>query len=201
MSYILEALRKAQAERERGQVPGLEARPVVNAEPAPSQASNRLVLGLAVGLVLAVLVAALLWGQPTKTAPGPMVLPPVPSTLPASAASAPVAPVASALSLPMVVSAPPVPAVSIPAVPTPAAASTPPAVLRLAQMAPEQRRQLPPLAIGGSMWSENAASRFVIIDGQVLREGDAVAPGLLLERIAAKSAWLRWRDSRIEINF
>jgi len=57
------------------------------------------------------------------------------------------------------------------------------------------------LNVGGSISSEAAAARFVIIDGQVLREGDVVAPGLVLERIAPKSAWLRWRNTRIELVF
>lgn len=35
-----------------------------------------------------------------------------------------------------------------------------------------------------------------MLDGQVLREGDSVAPGLVLERIAQKSAILRWREQR-----
>ena len=54
-------------------------------------------------------------------------------------------------------------------------------------------RQLPPLVSGGSVWSDSAASRFVILDGQVLREGDAVAPGLVLERIERKGVALRSR--------
>ena len=49
------------------------------------------------------------------------------------------------------------------------------------------------------MWSDSAASRFVILDGQVLREGDPVAPGVVLERIERKAAVLRWKDQRIEV--
>ena len=62
-----------------------------------------------------------------------------------------------------------------------------------------QRRELPALTVGGSVWSDSAASRFIIVDGQVLREGDLVTPGLVLERIDRKSAVLRWRDMRLEI--
>ena len=68
-------------------------------------------------------------------------------------------------------------------------------------MPPAQRRELPALSVGGAIWSETPASRFLIIDGQVMREGDAVAPGLVLERIAPKAAWLRWRDLRVELAF
>lgn len=66
----------------------------------------------------------------------------------------------------------------------------------LADLPPAERRELPPLAVGGSVWSDHAPSRFVMLDGQVLREGDSVAPGLVLERIAQKSAILRWREQR-----
>jgi general secretion pathway protein B len=73
--------------------------------------------------------------------------------------------------------------------------------VRLAQLPAEQRRELPPLAVGGSVWSDNASSRFVLLDGQLLHEGDSIAPGLVLERIAPRSAWLRWRGQRIELAF
>jgi general secretion pathway protein B len=38
-----------------------------------------------------------------------------------------------------------------------------------------------------------------MLNGQLVREGDAVAPGLVLERIEPKSAVLRWRDMRISL--
>jgi general secretion pathway protein B len=71
----------------------------------------------------------------------------------------------------------------------------------LAELPPELRSQLPPLAISGSVWSENAASRFVIVNGQVVREGEAAAPGVTLERIGPKAALMRWREQRFEVGF
>jgi general secretion pathway protein B len=92
---------------------------------------------------------------------------------------------------------------SPPAVPSQAAsvASTAaaPRTLTLAQLGPEQRRDLPTLAVGGAVWSESAANRFVLINGQVVREGDSAAPGVTLERIGPKAVWLRWRDLRLEV--
>jgi general secretion pathway protein B len=61
------------------------------------------------------------------------------------------------------------------------------------------RRELPPLVLGGSIWSENAASRFVIVNGQVVREGEAAAPGVLCESVGPKSVVLHWREMRIEV--
>jgi len=71
----------------------------------------------------------------------------------------------------------------------------------IGELPPAQRAELPPLRVGGSVWSDSAPSRFVILDGQVLREGDTVAPSLVLERIDRRSATLRWRERRLEIGF
>ena len=66
-------------------------------------------------------------------------------------------------------------------------------------MSADLRRELPALTVSGAIWSDNAASRFVIVNGQVLREGEAAAPGVLLERIGPKAVFLRWRDWLIEV--
>lgn len=85
------------------------------------------------------------------------------------------------------------------------AASTPAAIVtqvrRLADLPPEQRRELPALAVSGSVWSEQVASRFIVLDGLVLREGDRVAPGLVLVKLAPRAATLRWRGELIELPF
>jgi general secretion pathway protein B len=81
--------------------------------------------------------------------------------------------------------------------PPPAANAVRP--VQLAQLSAELRRELPAMVLGGAIWSDNAASRFVIVNGQVLREGEAAAPGVLLERIGPKAVFLRWRDWRIEV--
>ena len=69
----------------------------------------------------------------------------------------------------------------------------------LQQLAAELRRELPPLVVGGSVWSDHPGSRFVVLDGQVAHEGDTLAPGLVLERIQPRAVLLRWRDMRLEI--
>jgi len=69
----------------------------------------------------------------------------------------------------------------------------------LAQLPPELRRAWPPLVAGGSVYSESPGSRFVILNGQVVREGESPAPGITLERIGPKAAIFRWRDLRVEL--
>lgn len=209
MSYILDALRRSQAERERGQVPGLDARPgAVAAVPAgpPGQRWRRAAMVVALLLVPAL---ALLWWlrQPPSAAPVDVaVVAPAPAPAPAPT-TAPLPPpetatVAPPAPMPIVVSAPPAP----PPVPPPvAAAVAPPAPAAtptrtpLAALTPAQRRELPSLVMGGSIWSDNALSRFVIVNGQVVREGEVAAPGVVVERIEPKLVLLRWRELRLEV--
>lgn len=74
-----------------------------------------------------------------------------------------------------------------------------PTTTRLAALSADQRRDLPPLTVGGSIWSDSAAQRFVIINGQVVHEGESAAPGVTVERIGPRAAVLRWRELRIEV--
>ncbi|MDP2007742.1 MAG: hypothetical protein Q8K45_18875, partial [Rubrivivax sp.] len=115
MSYILDALRRSQAERERGQVPGLEARPAAVAALPDAAAGPPWRWVLLAVMVLGVAALALLWGQrgaapalpagaalrTAETAPRPAAVP-EPAAAPAQA------------TLPVVVSAPvpPPPAVA-----------------------------------------------------------------------------------------
>lgn len=213
MSYILDALRRADAERQQGQVPGLHAAADRPAAPPWTARPALLGWGAAVGVALAGLLVVVWPRTPTQ----PVAVPPTPALPAVAARVAPALPlvVASAASaaalaqLPMVVSAaaPAVPAVmpapsaNRAAAPTASAAAlaAAPKALPLQQLGAEQRRELPRLAVGGSVWSDSAASRFVILDGQVMREGDSVAPGLVLESIQPKAAILRWRELRLEL--
>jgi len=69
----------------------------------------------------------------------------------------------------------------------------------LSDLPPAQRAELPQMLIGGAIYSDQPASRFVVINGLVVREGETAAPGVVLERIAPKSAFIRWREMRIEL--
>ena len=197
MSYILDALRRADAERQQGGVPGLHT-PVSPQSALPAPQSPRLLWGGAAAVLL-ILFGALAWWW---TRPAVVVVNAVASPAAAPAPVIPPAPAAAA-PLPIVVSAAPVPAAvpaAVPTLPASAALALPaPRSVPLQQLASDLRRELPPLVVGGSVWSDSAASRFVILDGQVTREGESVAPGLVLERIQPKAVVLRWRDMRVEI--
>ena len=217
MSYILDALRRAQAERERGQVPGLEARTLVQTPPPP--APRRVMVwvlagSLVAGLLALVALLALRGGPvpatvPVAAQPAPTPATPVPTPAPLPTSPPPIV-VVSAPTVPPSPTAPATALSSTPlaplAMPAPVAAPAPPVpaaggvrAIQLAQLSADLRRELPALTLGGAIWSDNAASRFVIVNGQVLREGEAAAPGVLLERIGPKAVFLRWRDWRIEV--
>ncbi len=121
MSLILDALRRADSERERGSVPGLHAQP---APPRSVEAAPRPRLGprqwIAIGVV-AGLVLALVWYLVGREAPrGPTdVAASKPATLP-TAASAPRRAVAEAPATPVAAAPPRINAAELPVVAEPA---------------------------------------------------------------------------------
>lgn len=245
MSYILDALRRADSERERGSVPGLHTQPVSipQADDSPPRGARPWVWLVAGSLLL--LLGALAWfllarqTLPADRAPlasasaVPVPVPATPTALAAPTAPATsLSPAASSPALPMPMPMPrPVPSVRKPALrPAPgvvnakvpkssaklqAAASAPagsapalaPALAKdariytLNELPDEVRKDLPALQIGGAMYSQTAANRMLIVNGQLFHEGDTLAPGLVLEQIKLRSAVLRLKGYRYGISF
>ncbi len=214
MSYILDALRRADAERERGEVPGLHTQQF-GALPDDDEAPRRprLLIGTIVVLVLA-LAGVLAWNflgggeAAPKTVvaqtPMPVTLSPVLAT---AASQAPiVAPAASplpnsAVKETVATRAPGKPQVRREA---PAESSAAPASDRIytqAELPEAIRRSLPKIAFGGASYSGDKASRMVILNGQVFHEGDTVAPGLVLKQVKQKGAVLAYKGYRYELGF
>ncbi|TDP72838.1 general secretion pathway protein GspB [Roseateles toxinivorans] len=209
MSYILDALRRAESERERGTVPTLSANPAA-ADLADDDVAVRRVrpwVWAGMLLLLAVLGAAaahrLMRGDavPPPTPPSPPAQPAQTQTV---AAAPPPPPAAQAAA----VAPPPVEAIPAPETkprapsrpPAPAAAAERP--LPMASGLPEDiRRQLPPLVAGGAMYSESAAHRILIVNGQLFREGDRIAPELVLEQIRHRGAVLSFKGQRFRISY
>lgn len=210
MSYILDALRKADAERERDPARGIHAQPVAAAGPAGSRRGAW--LGAATAVLVAGLSAYAFWpreapagrAEPPRTpAPAPLAAPPAPAS-PAVAVATAVQPAAP----PMPVAPPPAPAPApAPAAkaptPAPVAAPAPAAdrVLTVAELPGEVQNALPKLAITGGVHSDNAAQRMLIVGGQVVSEGAELAPGLVLEQIRANAAVLRFRGYRYSVSY
>jgi len=248
MSYILDALRRADAERERGAVPNIHAQPLQgpsNDNESPRTTPPWLWITL---VLLAIAVLALGWklfagdapreqlaaapvaappaprpaattapaatpntpppGVTSATPPSPVPLqpvqplpvrPPTPAsraaTAPAKAASKPAArsEATSAAAASTVIA----PAITAPSAPASAAER----IYAVSELPEDVRRSLPALPIGGAMYSKNAADRMLIVGGQVLREGDTIAPDLKLEQIRLKSAVFRFKAYRYEVSY
>jgi len=228
MSYILDALRRADAERERGEVPGLQSQQhAVLDDDDDAAPRSRPLVWVVVALAVA-LAAAVAWnflgGEPPKS-PVPASLPPPvaampvtpilptavpPAVAPAPAlASSPVAATAATMAVeprkPAVRKVVAAPVTMAPASATPAASTARAAadsrVVPFAELPDAVRRDLPKLAFGGSSYSGSASSRMVILNGQVFHEGDTVAPGLTLRQIKPKAAVLSFRDVRFELSY
>ena len=205
MSYILDALRRADAERERGSVPDLRAQPLGAA--SSQEVPRALPWPWIAALLAALLIGALAWYLAAPDEP-PIALPPNVAALPAAPAPAssaaaparPAEPPASRPSVTVVATAPPR-AASAAAKPEAGAASAGERIVAQADLPPDIRRQLPALAIGGSMYSENAANRMLIVNGQLFHEDEKLAPEVTLEKIKLKSAVLRFRNYRFEVSY
>ena len=55
--------------------------------------------------------------------------------------------------------------------------------------------------MNGSIYADKADDRILIINGQVLHEGDLVAPDLTLITVGAKSAVLRFGQLRFTVRY
>jgi general secretion pathway protein B len=251
MSYILDALRRAEVERQRGKVPVLHAvhdgAVTVGAVP---DGGRRVVLpaGLAVATMLLLLaVAAGAWligrrgasAEPAAIAPIvaaadapsgavstviPTALAPVIS---ASAIERPVSVTGANARLAPVLAAPPLSAQTgapvrpsklqgsapdradqvsaalasgSPSQPALAAAAAVERVPGLAELPEDFRRQLPPIALAGGMYSELATQRLVIVNGSVVREGDQPATDLRVVQIRPRAVVFSFRGQLFFVN-
>ncbi len=221
MSYILDALKRADAERERGAVPGLHSQslPLRQAVADSRAVAKPLTV---VGAMLALLVLGVLgvlgWrssepglvttrsGMPDIAASPPpanqiAAAAPVMAVTPAAVdTSGSVAPVPTPVAVPA--HAPPASAMTTrPAAPTasprPAPVSRP--AVNVNELPAQVRQTLPKVVISGSTHSDNRALRMLIVNGEVFREGESPAPGLQLEQIGNKSAVLNFKGLRYAV--
>jgi general secretion pathway protein B len=228
MSYILEALKKAQAERQLGNAPTLHAtQPVPAAEPGAAASRKPLFIGLGAGALVVAAGALLVWQRVPAPAAVPVATPPATGIAPPAMRTPAAAPLAAAAaSTTLEVSAPPAPApASRPAhaahVPAdvPAAAPVPAAVsprramtpapapsaddgLPFLQQLPDAiQRDVPRVAFGGYMYSANPADRLLLVDKALRHEGEEVAPGLVLEKLLPKAAVMNYRGVRYRVAY
>ena len=237
MSYILEALKKAQAERQLGNAPTIHAPPPSYA--APARASRQpLVIGVAAGALVVALGAAFLLRQPAPAVQVASAPAPAPAPAAAQVPAAVSAPVSAPVAAPKAPAAAPVAAPAKPEAPAkpkappvsakPAAPALRPAPRAEAaevlaeparpvlvgaapsaednigplQSLPESvQREIPKLSFGGYIYSPNPAERLLLVDKMLRREGEEVAPGLVLERLLPKAAIMNYRGMRYRVAY
>jgi general secretion pathway protein B len=276
MSYILDALKKADAERERGSVPGLHSQPQASQtdDDEPLRDTRPLMwVGAGVAITVIALLSWQLWsrgpaapepapagddvklaqGQPlgaTPSPPSPSLPPPQadarPGAAPEGVGPAPGAAPPTQVAAPQTTHTPGLP---VPPPASPPAAKTPtrqpsetttsdaagkasrdargtasaaghasskdakepagsppnsPAqahVPTLSELPDDVRRELPQMVVGGAMYADTPSTRMLVINSQVLHEGDQAAPGVVLQEIRLKSAVFSYRGLRYSIAY
>ena len=207
MSLILDALRKSEAERRRGQAPSLYAQaPVPSTRPRPAWHY----LAAAGFGVLLLMGLATYWLRddapvtkdelvqaadepspvpPIQTSGAPATAPPPPAAeaapLPAAPASA-AAPSVDALVKPTPAKPVDAPAAAPTLVAAPAAAPAAPAAAEealppVAVLDPSMRSSLPPMKLSMHVYNVDPTRRFAILDGQRVTEGSQIGAAIVLE--------------------
>ena len=219
MSLILDALRKADAQRERDPARGIHARPVQvsSQRKRPESQQRRLWLwGLAV--MAAALLAVLAWQLAGPAAPPVALAPAAEGGTSAAAAVTPSLPTPittpAAPATEVIPAAPPAPAAPVAATAAPVRQAQKPAsaplasapvtgdrVLSVNELPADLQRDLPKLVISAGVYSDNPAQRLLIVNGQAVAEGAEPAPGVLLEQIRARTAVLKYRGYRYSLTY
>ncbi|WP_374583732.1 general secretion pathway protein GspB [Pseudoduganella sp.] len=182
------------------------------AAPAAAAASVAAAAPAAAGATQTTAGAPVLATQPAPGAPVPQARteaapPKSPATMAASVPPAPsvaTAVAASAAPVPPQPALKPAPvsqrAADAPATPAPAAPAPVEEHIQSLQDLPEPiQRAIPQIALGGYIYSKNPADRLLLIDKVLRREGEEVAPGLLLEKLQPKQAVFSFRGYRYRV--
>lgn len=95
----------------------------------------------------------------------------------------------------------PIPADAAPeAVITPAQTNQEPELIYWRQLPIEIQRSLPPLSFSIHIYSSDPKARMVKVNGRILREGDAISAGLLLDQITQDGVVLAFRGYRFRMS-
>ncbi len=255
MSYILDALKKAESERKLGSIPDMHAQPLTARSTDGSPAWRGPLAWIVLATVLLV-AAAIMWrtqlrpdrdsnpitrlpqqafsaeakqdtpddtGLSSSVAPEP-ALPPIAQT--PAGDSADIAPETAApiersdppktkatakpvkkrktepAAKPATAAAPVKPLETERPGPAPAAMdASAPRVPRFHELPGNIQREIPPLTVGGYIYSSVPSERSVLINNRLLREGGEITPGLVLEKMLPKEAILNYNGYRYRIPY
>jgi general secretion pathway protein B len=202
MSMILDALKKADAERQLGELPGLHSSGWPGVAPARRSGLWRRASTWMILAVPVLILAGLFWLNRYDASPPRIAAPlPAPAVLPALPTTPPLANDDIAMPPPLPKEVPKeatrVRRAAVPVVPDRKEAAG--RLLTLATLPANLQRELPVLNIGGSMYSDVPAERMLLIDKRLLKEGEEVSPGLVLDSILPKGAILRYKGVRFQL--
>ena len=94
----------------------------------------------------------------------------------------------------------PPPALQRAPLPTPITVTPPPDdALSLSDLTPDERKALPPLKLSMHLWNDDPSRRFVILDGNRLREGDRDGDAVITA-ITSDGVLLDWNGRRIKVS-
>lgn len=69
----------------------------------------------------------------------------------------------------------------------------------LQELPDDIRAQIPKITVTGSVYASAPAQRLLLVNNQVLNQGQTLAPELLLEEIQPKHAILNFRGTRFRV--
>ena len=209
MSYILDALRKADQQRQRGAAPTLLTAQTTAAPPGkPTLSLNT---WLAVALVVAGIVIG--WLRPWQTEPRVPATEPVPaqpSAPDAASATRSAGTVTGQATAPARIDAPPIPPAAVTIAPPetapamtekPAGAGPGDAVPEnkvpgMSELPPSIRQEISSLTISFHFYATNPAERRIMINNELLRQGEVLQPGLGVEQITRDGVILSYKGYR-----
>jgi general secretion pathway protein B len=146
---------------------------------------------------------------PVTAAPAPVqTVPAPPAPSPVKTRAAKVSPreaaprVANPAAAPLPVRTPPIPEPAMAQAPTVLAGPAVEDNIRTLRELPELiQREVPKVTFGGYIYSPNPADRLLLIDKMLRREGEEVAPGLVVERLLPKAAVMNYRGNRYRVAY
>ncbi len=205
VSYILEALKKAEAQRGQGQVPGIHDQHMLPEFGGAEREGQSLLIWIIMGMGL-LMMGLLVWVMVRPDAPDAPNAPAAQAvrsaTLPLATQTPSAENASASAQTDADVMAKPTKAVKVKdrasekITPKADAVSNKLPVEPLLELPEAMRAELPRLNFGGAMHSDTPAMRMLIVNGQLLHEGDAVSPDLTLEEINLKQATLRYKGYR-----
>ncbi len=194
MSYILEALKKSEQERQQGNVPGLQTLPPVLMDSVEPSRWPYVVIGV---LTLS-LVFVLGWIRPWAPQDKPAEIQGIPiaqeevKKAPANTAAR----ASVSITEPVTARTPPVIAQRpVPIEPSLSLESVP----FLRDMPSLVQQAIPDMEFAGHVYTSNPEQRSVIINGRSMAEGEIVVEGLSVEQITTKGVVFSYRDQLFQM--